>query len=190
MPRILFIMASVRPSRIGDQLAEWIHTQNAVGLDLETVDLRDWPLPMDDEPNQPKQKGFSGYTQEHTRAWSRKVGSAAGFVFLLPQYNWGYPAALKNALDHLYAEWQGKPAIIVSYGASGGGRAADQIAEVFQGLQIEPVATRPALPLKAAERTATGRLADPAAAFADQVADMQDALVQLGNALATVPAAG
>ncbi|WP_417720788.1 NADPH-dependent FMN reductase [Salipiger sp.] len=188
MPRILLIMASVRASRIGDQIADWIHGRNDIGLDIETVDLRDWPLPMDDEPHQPKQKGFDGYTQEHTRAWSRKVGPAAGFIFLVPQYNWGYPAALKNALDHLYHEWQYKPAIIVSYGSRGGGKAADQIAQVFQGLHIQPVDTRPALPLKDVARTGADRLADPAAAFAGQEAGMRAALGQLAEALAQAPA--
>ncbi len=183
MSQILLIMASVRPSRIADQLADWIHAQNTLGLPIETVDLRDWPLPMDDEPHQPKQKGFDGYTSEYTRNWSRKVDSAAGFIFLLPQYNWGYPAALKNALDHLYSEWQGKPVVITSYGAGGGGKAADQIAQVCQGLHLEAVPTRPALPLKAAEKTDAGRLVDPDAAFAAQAADMQAALGELAAAL-------
>ena len=48
------------------------------------------------------------------------------------QYNWGYPAALKNALDYLYHEWKGKPAVIISYGTRGGGRAAAQLKEVHQ----------------------------------------------------------
>ena len=46
------------------------------------------------------------------------------------QYNWGYPAALKNALDFLYKEWHNKPAGIISYGGHGGGKAAAQLQQV------------------------------------------------------------
>ena len=46
------------------------------------------------------------------------------------QYNWGYPAALKNALDYLYQSWNGKPAMIVSYGSHGGGKGAAQLKQV------------------------------------------------------------
>ena len=185
MPHILLIMASVRPSRIGDQIAAWIHEQNATDLTIETIDLKDWHLPMDDEPHQPKQKGFGGYTQEHTRAWSRKVGGADGFIFLLPQYNWGYPAPLKNALDHLYHEWQDKPAISVTYGSRGGNKAADQLAQVMEGMHIRPVQTRVELPLKEAERGPDERLVDPGTAFAGQAGVMADALGEMSTALKT-----
>jgi NAD(P)H-dependent FMN reductase len=73
---------------------------------------------------------------EHTRSWSRKVASLQGFVFVTPQYNWGYPAALKNALDYLYVEWNGKPAVIVTYGSHGGRKCAEQLQQVLTGLKM------------------------------------------------------
>ena len=51
-------------------------------------------------------------------------------LLLSAQYNWGYPAALKNAIDYLYHEWKGKPAAIISYGTRGGGKAAEQLKQV------------------------------------------------------------
>jgi len=107
-PTILLIMGSVRAGRRCPQIAEWVLSlaDRSGKLACEIVDLKDWPLPFSDEPGIPA-KG--GYTQDHTRAWSAKVAGADGFVFVSPQYNWGYPAALKNALDHLYTEWSGKP---------------------------------------------------------------------------------
>ncbi len=79
------------------------------------------------------------YEHDHTRAWSRTVDSYQGFIFVFPQYNWGYPAPLKNALDFLYAEWAGKPAALVTHGTRGGGRAATQLSEVLHGLHMRPV---------------------------------------------------
>ena len=66
------------------------------------------------------------YEHEHTRAWSRTVSSFDGFIFVFPQYNWGYPAALKNALDFLFLEWRDKPVSFLTYGTRGGNMAASQ----------------------------------------------------------------
>jgi NAD(P)H-dependent FMN reductase len=93
------------------------------------LDLNDWPLPLSDEP-----KGPSTGIYVHER-----------FFFVTPQYNWGYPASLKNALDHLLKEWNGKPALIVSYGHHGGVKAAAQLRQVLEGLRMRPVNTMPAI---------------------------------------------
>lgn len=67
------------------------------------------------------------YAHSHTRTWSARLAALDAFVFVTPQYNWGIPAALKNAIDFLYHEWTGKPAMVVSYGGHGGGRAAEAL---------------------------------------------------------------
>lgn len=59
-----------------------------------------------------------------------------GFLFVLPQYNWGYPAVLKNALDSLYREWRDKPASFITHGTRGGIKAAEQLTGVLQGLHM------------------------------------------------------
>jgi len=139
------ISASTRPTRINPSIARWVMAQAPDALDLELVDLADWPLPMDDEPGIPA--AGQGYSHPHTQAWSDKVAAADAYVFVTPQYNWGYPAPLKNALDHLYAEWTGKPAMIVSYGFHGGGKCAAQLRQVLEGLRMRPAATMPGLTL-------------------------------------------
>ena len=147
MPHVVHvIIGSSRPTRIGPVIAGWVMAAAPASGDLafELVDLADWPLPMDDEPGIPAR---DDYVQEHTRDWSRKIGEAAAFVFVTPQYNWGYPAALKNAIDHLHREWTGKPAAIVSYGFHGGGKCAAQLRQVLEGLHMRPCATMPALTL-------------------------------------------
>ena len=143
---VLVIMGSVRAGRLCEEITQWVSGvgQSEIGRPLEVVDLRDWKLPMDDEPAQPI---LGRYAQAHTIAWSEKVKAAAGFVFVTPQYNGGYPAALKNALDHLYAEWSDKPALIISYGGGGGSQCAEQLRSVLMRFKMDLVSRMPPLRL-------------------------------------------
>jgi NAD(P)H-dependent FMN reductase len=145
--RVLLIMGSTRAGRICPKITAWIARigQARTGLDYEVVDLADWPLPMDDEPEIPA-KGVP-YAQAHTRAWSEKVQSADAVIFVTPQYNWGYPAVVKNAIDHLYHEWRGKPAAIISYGGHGGGKCAEQLRQVAGAVKMCVVPTAPGIVL-------------------------------------------
>lgn len=113
---------------------------------LNLIDLLEWNLPMFDEPTMPQMVlHHSGYVRPHTQAWSLEIQKYQAFIFVTPQYNWGYPAAIKNAIDYLYNEWKGKPAMIVSYGGHGGGKAAAQLNQVLCGVHMLPAATMPAL---------------------------------------------
>lgn len=143
-PTILTIMGSVRPGRRCPQIAEWVLSlaDPSGQVTYEIVDLKNWQLPFDDEPGIPA-KG--AYTHNHTQAWSAKVISADGFIVVSPQYNWGYPAALKNALDHLYKEWAGKPMAIVTYGGHGGTKCAEQLRQVAEALKVRLTSTMPAI---------------------------------------------
>ncbi|MGM0937989.1 MAG: NADPH-dependent FMN reductase [Pseudomonadota bacterium] len=131
--KIQILIGSVRQTRIGPQIARWVKDITEKKFPTEIVDLKDWHLPMDDEPYLPAE-GI--YTQEHTIAWSNKISEADAYIFVFPQYNWGYPAALKNAIDHLYKEWSNKPALMVSYANRGGGKAAEQLQQVLQGIHM------------------------------------------------------
>lgn len=160
-PVIGIIVGSVRAGRIGMQIAQWVRdvSSEQAGLAFRVIDLADWPLPMDDEPDLP---ASGEYRQPHTRRWSETVAELEGFVFVTPQYNWGYPASLKNALDHLSGEWTGKPALIVSYANRGGQRAADQLRDVLHCLKMDVIPDSVGLPLIDVELTPDGALADPA----------------------------
>ncbi|EPB91215.1 hypothetical protein HMPREF1544_01920 [Mucor circinelloides 1006PhL] len=153
------IIGSTRPSRIGHQLTKWLLSIITVkhSLNLEMIDLAEWDLPLFNEPEIPA-KGEQYYSSEKTRQWSRKIASKDGFIFITPQYNWGYPASLKNAVDYLYNEWSGKPAIIVSYANRGGGKAAAQFRQVLEGLKMRPVETMPAICLTKDMYTENGAL--------------------------------
>ena len=162
---VLVITGSVRARRIGLDIAKWVAEigRGAIAGRIEVVDLKDWPLPMDDEPGVP---AAHGYAFAHTSAWSAKVSQADAFVFVTPQYNWGYPAPLKNALDHLYKEWSGKPAMIVSYGSRGGGKCARQLRQVLKGLHMKPVAAMPGFRLSKESIKANSGVIDPERALA------------------------
>jgi NAD(P)H-dependent FMN reductase/DNA-binding MarR family transcriptional regulator len=133
--RVAVIIGSTRPGRICPGIARWVRDVLASEspLTYELVDLADVGLPMLDEP---LMAALHTYAHPHTDSWSRLIEGFGGFVFVFPQYNWGYPAVLKNALDFLYDEWADKPATMVSYGTRGGNRGVAQLATVLQGLNM------------------------------------------------------
>jgi NAD(P)H-dependent FMN reductase len=133
--RVAVVIGSTRPGRITPGIARWFRdaAQRDSPLRYELVDLAEVDLPFLDEP---LMAALGRYEHEHTKAWSRTVAGFDGFVFVFPQYNWGYPAPLKNALDFLYAEWSGKPASFVTFGTRGGSRAAEQFRGVLAGLDL------------------------------------------------------
>ena len=140
MTRIMIIIGSVRPGRIGLPVARWVHDRvAAAGHEVDLVDLVELALPFMDEPGHP---GKREYTKPHTLAWSARVEQADAVLLVSPEYNHSYSPALKNALDFLAHEWQAKPVGIVSYGgASGGLRGAAALDPVLStiGLVRVPV---------------------------------------------------
>jgi NAD(P)H-dependent FMN reductase len=180
--RILVIVGSTRARRICPTVADWV---TEVGREtmpgvFEVVDLKDWPLPMHDEPGVP---AVGEYAFEHTRAWSRKIADGDAFVFVTPQYNWGYPAPLKKALDHLYREWSGKPAMIVSYGGHGGGKCAEQLRQVLDGLKMKTVSTAPGLVLARERIEANAGEIQPGREFAGHLDALKAAFGELAASL-------
>jgi NAD(P)H-dependent FMN reductase len=177
-PRVVVILGSTRKGRICPKVAAWVAEigRGATGASFEIVDLRDWPLPMDDEPAIP---AMGVYDNDHTLAWSRRVSEGDAFVFVTPQYNWGYPAPLKNALDHLYEEWRGKPAVIVTYGGHGGVRCAMQLRQVTEGLNMRPVHTMAALRIPRELIEANDGGVEPEREFADSLPTIRQAFAEL-----------
>ncbi|MFC4535531.1 NADPH-dependent FMN reductase [Sphaerisporangium dianthi] len=147
MAKLKIIVASTRPNRVGLPVAHWIEAAaKAHGgfEEIELVDLAVLDLPFMDEPHHPR---LRDYVNQHTRDWSAKVDEADAFVFVMPEYNYGYSAPLKNALDYLHNEWQYKPVGLVSYGGvSGGIRAAQMIKQVLTTLKMIPLVEAVVLP--------------------------------------------
>jgi NAD(P)H-dependent FMN reductase len=143
--RIAFIIASTRTPRAGPNIAKVvtgvITPLLPAHITLTVIDLMDYPLPLyTSEPIIPagiaRPVSDTAYADPATNVWSAVVRSFDAFIFLTPQYNWGYPASLKLALDALYHEWVGKPAMVLSYGGRGGGKAAAQLRQVLAGLHM------------------------------------------------------
>jgi NAD(P)H-dependent FMN reductase len=140
MAKLDIILASTRPGRAGLPIAQWIETEAKMhgGFDeIELVDLAEINLPFMNEPHHPR---LGKYVHQHTRDWSATVDAADAFVFVMPEYNYGYNAVLKNAIDYLHNEWKYKPVGLVSYGGvAAGTRAAQQIKQVVTTLKMTPL---------------------------------------------------
>ncbi len=141
MPRpvLQVVIASTRPGRIGPAFARWFvaRAEQHGGFDVEVVDLAEVALPFMDEPHHPR---LAKYEHDHTKAWSATVDRADAFVFVTPEYNYGYNAVLKNALDYLHNEWADKPLGFLSYGGvAAGTRSVQQLKQVVTALRMVPV---------------------------------------------------
>jgi NAD(P)H-dependent FMN reductase len=139
VPTLQILIASTRPGRVGLPVAEWFraHAEAHGGFDLEVVDLAALDLPLLDEPKHPM---LHEYTHEHTKRWSAIVERGDAFAFVMPEYNHGFNAPLKNALDYLNREWAHKPVGCVSYGGvAGGTRAVQMLKPVLVGLKMWPL---------------------------------------------------
>ncbi len=145
MKKIGIIIGSTRPGRRSPLIAEWF-AKNLPQAELtyDIIDLADFDLPFLDESEMPQ---TGTYHHETTKRWSEKIATYAGFIFIVPQYNWGYPAVLKNALDYLYREWQGKPACLVTFGGHGGSQAQIALRLVMQGLKMPVLSVAPMITL-------------------------------------------
>jgi len=138
MLNIAIIIGSTRPGRNGEAVAKWIYeiANKRNDAEFELVDIKDFNLPLLDEPMPPI---MGQYSKPHTKAWAAKIDSFDGYVFVTPEYNHGISGALKNAIDFLYREWTNKAAGFVSYGGAGGVRAVEQLRLVLAEVEIATV---------------------------------------------------
>jgi NAD(P)H-dependent FMN reductase len=136
--RIAVIVGTTRPGRNGEAVAKWVHkiAQKRTDAEFELVDIKDFNLPLLDEPMPPM---MGQYSKPHTKTWAAKIGSFDGYVFVTAEYNHGISGGLKNAIDFLFAEWNNKAAGFVSYGGAGGARAVEQLRLVLAEVQIATV---------------------------------------------------
>lgn len=129
------IVSTTRPTRIGPKVAAWVAEQaDDAGWDVEVLDVSH--LPFLDEEQMPSQ---GNYAKPHTLDWATTVAGLDAVVIVTAQYNRGVPAPIKNAIDYLYAEWQGKPIALVGYGWGGAGDARSDLTRVLTHVKAEVV---------------------------------------------------
>ncbi|MFI6598605.1 NADPH-dependent FMN reductase [Nonomuraea sp. NPDC050536] len=179
MPTLNVILASTRPGRAGEPIARWFaQTAREHGsFDVRLVDLAELNLPMLDEPT----AAIEGepYLHEHTRRWSAITAAADAFVLVMPEYNRGYSAPLKNALDYLYHEWLYKPVGFVGYGMSSAGmRAVQSIKPVLTALKMMPVDEAVHVHLRG--------FTEPTPSMAEAAKEMLDELALLASAFSAL----
>lgn len=140
--KIQVILGSTRPQRQSEKIGKWVIEQISSTnkeVKAELIDLRDWPLPF---YNEVSGVGYlkGNFSIDLAKKWGEKIGEADGYIIVTPEYNHGYCAVLKNALDYAYVEWNNKPVAFVAYGGMvGGSRAVEQLRQVAIELQMAPI---------------------------------------------------
>jgi NAD(P)H-dependent FMN reductase len=137
-PHIGIVVGSTREGRFSERAAAWFHgiAARRTDVSVEIIDLRDYPMPFFDEPASPAWMP----PKDHVAGrWSAKLAELDGLVFVTPEYNHGYSAVLKNALDYAFQQFNRKPAAFVGYGGVGAARAIEQLRMVTVELQMAPI---------------------------------------------------
>jgi NAD(P)H-dependent FMN reductase len=183
MLKIAIIVGSTRPGRKAEAVAKWVHGIAAKRGDAEyeIVDIKDYNLPLLDEPLPPS---LGQYSHPHTKTWAAKINVFDAFVFVTPEYNHATSAALKNAIDYLYHEWNNKAAGFVSYGSMGGARAVENLRLVMGELLVADVRAQVMLSLFTDFEHFT--LFKPAAMHETSVNTMLDQVIAWGRAMKTL----
>lgn len=148
--KVAIIIGSTRPVRIGPDVAKVVLellTPAYPDVTFSILDVADFKLPIFDEVSLPATVPAMGGKHEHTHTinWSNAISKFDGYILLSPEYNFGAPAAVKNAIDYLYHEWIGKPIVILTYGIMGGGSASTGLNATLKGMHLDVVETRPQL---------------------------------------------
>jgi NAD(P)H-dependent FMN reductase len=180
---VAVILGSTRPGRNGEAVARWVYelAQRRTDAKFELVDIKDFNLPLLDEPIPPS---LGQYSQPHTKVWAAKIAEFDAFVFVAPEYNHGISGALKNAIDFLFREWNHKSAGFVSYGGyANGSRAVEQLRLVMGELHVADVRAQVLLSLITDFENFS--IFKPAAGREASVNTMLDEVLTWGTALKT-----
>jgi NAD(P)H-dependent FMN reductase len=149
MLNVKVIVGSTRPGRFSEKVLPWLNEELVKHPDLqvEVLDLKDHQLPYFDAPISPAYVQDGNYGSDVVNTWSKKIKEADAYIIIAPEYNHGYSAVLKNALDVVYSEWNNKAVGFISYGSVGGGRVVEQLRQVAVELQM--ASTRNAVHIQA-----------------------------------------
>ncbi|MDB4978099.1 MAG: NADPH-dependent reductase [Candidatus Peribacteria bacterium] len=185
--KIAVIIGSTRPNRFGDKPGKWIYEEakKVEGVEVELLDLVDYPMPFYEEPMGPSMLNKK-YSNDVVKKFSAKVDAADAFIIVTPEYNHSTSGVLKNALDHLFPEWNNKPVGFVSYGGVGGARAVEHLRQISVELEMAPIRNAVHIPGNILFPIIMGQAqwtAETEAGLMDNAHKMLTQLVWWGNAL-------
>jgi NAD(P)H-dependent FMN reductase len=159
--KLQIIVGTTRPNRTTPRLAKWIahEAKEVPGVEVEVVDLADYPMPFLDEPISPR---FNQNRQPNPQAqkWMNKIAEGEAYIFVTPEYNHSIPGVLKNAIDYLTFEMVKKPATIASHGTVGGARATMHLKEILSESKAAIIPTQLAIAGMGAKIDEDGVLSD------------------------------
>ncbi|OGG74055.1 hypothetical protein A3A40_00485 [Candidatus Kaiserbacteria bacterium RIFCSPLOWO2_01_FULL_54_20] len=181
------ILGSTRSGRFSEKPGQWIaeEAKKQKDLTVELLDLRDYPMPLFDEAETPGYKS-KPYSHESVVRWTAKIAEADAFIVIAPEYNHGYPAVLKNALDYVYQEWNNKPIAFVTYGSAMGARTTEQLRQVAIELQMAPIRNAVHMPYDVLIAVGKGvPAAEIFAPYAERAGGLIEQLTWWGKALKT-----
>ena len=188
MLKLQIIVGSTRQGRNADSVCRWLlpTTQSHGAFEIETLDLRDWPLPFFQETIATV-GDFANptYSDPLVRLWNSKIGEADAFIMLTPEYNCSIPAVLKNAIDSVFFSFRfrQKPVAFVAYslGFTAGARAVEHLKQIMLETEAVPVRTPTLIPSIATAFADDGKPTDPG--LSGRLTVMLDDLAWLGKSL-------
>ena len=188
MLKLQIIIGSTREGRNADPVCHWcVPAAISHGaFEVETLDLRDWPLPMFQETIATL-GGFANptYSDPLVKQWNDKIKEADAYILVTPEYNRSIPAVLKNAIDSVFFSFQfrHKAVAFVSYslGPTAGARAVEHLTQIMVETEAIPVRTPTLIPSVTAAFSDTGQPLNPG--LQTNFTVMLDDLAWLGNAL-------
>lgn len=171
------ILGSTRQGRVSPQVGDWVKeiADKRGDANYEIVDIADYNLPF---------LGTTDGSEPGIAAWNEKLANLDGFVFIVQEYNHSITGVLKNALDFAREAWNNKAAGIVSYGSTGGARAAEHLRGIMGELMIADVRVHPTLSLFTDFEN--GTVFKPAELHLDNVNAMLDQVNAWSGALKTL----
>jgi NAD(P)H-dependent FMN reductase len=189
--KVKIILGSTRQGRFSEKPGHWAAEElKKRGVDVELLDLRDYQMPFFDEPVSPSYKQ-EPYKNEAVARWTAKVAEGDAFIVVAPEYNHGYTAVLKNALDYVYQEWNNKPIGFITYGSAMGARSVEQLREVAVELQMAPIRNAIHMPYDVIVASSKGTPdKELFAPYAERLGGLVDQLLWWGKALKAARAQG
>jgi NAD(P)H-dependent FMN reductase len=188
MLKVKIILGSTREGRNADSVYRWLlpMVQAITDFEVETLELRDWPLPLFQETIATVSNfADPNYSGALVKQWNDKIKEADAYLIITPEYNRSIPAVLKNAIDSVFFSFsfRQKPVAFVSYslGFTAGARAVEHLTQIMVETEAIPVRTSTQIPLVASAFNVDGTATNPALPTTMTV--LLDDLAWLGYAL-------